>query len=104
MLIKQKVIEKALKKVREDIQITQAIDSRLRCQELGIKQFRDDNIASQFNELPPQLQPNKEGLTDSQFQVYEDFQLLSQHPESELPNSGNSGASGSPDLSRVAKQ
>jgi len=30
MLIKQKVIEKALKKVREDIQITQAIDNRLR--------------------------------------------------------------------------
>lgn len=31
MLIKQKVIEKALKKVREDIQLTQAIDNRLRC-------------------------------------------------------------------------
>jgi hypothetical protein len=30
ILIKQKVIEKALKKVREDIQITQAIDTRQR--------------------------------------------------------------------------
>ena len=31
---------------------------------------------SQFSELPAQLQPNQNGLTPEQFQVYEDFSLL----------------------------
>ena len=67
MLIKQKVIEKAYKKVREDIQISQAIDTRQRLRELGIKQFRDETIMQQFLELPAQLQPNKNGLSAAQF-------------------------------------
>ena len=46
MLIKKKVIEKALRKVREDIQITQAVDRRQRSQELGIKMFRDESIVA----------------------------------------------------------
>jgi len=48
MLIKKKVIEKALRKVTEDIQITTAVDRRQRSEELGIKLFRDENILSQF--------------------------------------------------------
>jgi CCR4-NOT transcription complex subunit 1 len=36
-LIKKEVIDKALKKVREDPQILQAIEKRKRAQELGIK-------------------------------------------------------------------
>ena len=73
MLIKKKVIEKALRKVKEDIQITQAVERRQRSEELGIKLFRDENIVAQFQELPPQLQPNINGLSTAQFKVYEDF-------------------------------
>jgi hypothetical protein len=73
MLIKKKVIEKALKKVREDNAITQAIERRQRSKELGITRFKDENIVAQFSELPPQLQPNHNGLTAPQFKVYEDF-------------------------------
>lgn len=47
-LIKKEVIEKALKKVREDLHITQAIERRKRSEELGIRLFRDENIVAQF--------------------------------------------------------
>lgn len=57
-LIKKEVIEKALKKVREDPQIIQAVERRKRSEELGIRLFRDESIVAQFQELPPQLQPN----------------------------------------------
>ena len=46
MLIKKKVIEKALKKVREDNAITQAIERRQRSKELGITRFKDENIVA----------------------------------------------------------
>lgn len=36
----------------------------------------DEEMAAQFSELPPQLKPNPNGLTDQQFKVYEDFQKL----------------------------
>lgn len=45
-LIKKEVIEKALKKVREDLHITQAIERRKRSEELGIRLFRDENIVA----------------------------------------------------------
>lgn len=64
-LIKKEVIEKALKKVREDSQIVQAVEKRKRSEELSIKQFRDENIVLQFQELPQQLQPNQNGLTQA---------------------------------------
>lgn len=51
-LIKKEVIEKALKKVREDLHITQAIERRKRSEELGIRLFRDESIVAQFQELP----------------------------------------------------
>ena len=53
MLIKKEVIDKALKKVREDLQIIQAVEKRKRAEELGIKLFKDDNVEAQFHELPP---------------------------------------------------
>ena len=49
---------------------------RKRTKDLGIPFFRDETIISQFTELPPQLKPNQSGLTDAQFQVYEDFARL----------------------------
>ena len=45
-LIKKEVIEKALKKVREDINITSAIERRKRSEELGIRLFRDESIVA----------------------------------------------------------
>lgn len=36
-------------------------------------------MIAQFAELPQQLKPNEEGLSDAQFQVYEDFALLSKN-------------------------
>ncbi len=63
-LIKKAVIEKAQKKVREEQQIGRAIDVRKRSKEAGTTYFRDESIASQFSELPPQLQPNPNGLTE----------------------------------------
>lgn len=76
MLIKKEVIEKALKKVREDLQIIQAVEKRKRAEELGIKLFKDEDVVAQFVDLPPQLRPNQNGLTPAQFQVYADFAKL----------------------------
>jgi hypothetical protein len=45
-LIKKEVIEKALKKVREDPAVIQAVERRKRSEQLGIKVFRDDTIGS----------------------------------------------------------
>jgi hypothetical protein len=84
------VIEKALKKVREDLHITQAIERRKRSQELGIRLFRDESIVAQFQELPAQLQPNQTGLTQAQFQVYQDFQRLGQ-PQRDAEPTGQPG-------------
>ena len=66
-LIKKAVIDKALKKIRQDKTITEATEKRKRFMELDIKNFRDESVISQFSELPAKLQPNQEGLTDSQF-------------------------------------
>ena len=64
-LIKKAVIEKALKKVREDIAIVKAIEKRKENEGLGKKTFRDENIINQFQDLPPQLQPSPYGLNDA---------------------------------------
>ena len=66
-LIKKAVIDKALKKVREDLQIVKAIEKRKENESLGKKNFVDENIINQFQDLPPQLQPSPNGLNDAQF-------------------------------------
>jgi hypothetical protein len=80
-LIKKEVIEKALKKVREDPQINQAVERRKRAEEQGKRLFRDETIAAQFRDLPEQLQPDEHGLNAAQFQVYADFALLGHDPD-----------------------
>lgn len=45
MLIKRQVIEKALKKVREDLAIQGAIEKRKRAQELGLTSYKDEEIS-----------------------------------------------------------
>ena len=57
--------------------INQALESRRKSRELSEKQFRDNKINIMFNQLPVQLRPNMNGLTDDQFQVYKDFSKLS---------------------------
>lgn len=80
-LIKKEVIEKALKKVREDPQINQAVERRKRAEEQGKRLFRDETIAAQLRDLPEQLQPDENGLNAAQFQVYADFALLGHDPD-----------------------
>lgn len=80
-LIKKEVIEKALKKVREDPQINQAVERRKRAEEQGKRLFRDETIVAQFRDLPEQLQPDENGLSAAQFQVYADFALLGHDPD-----------------------
>jgi len=75
-LIKKEVIEKALKKVREDPQINQAVERRKRAEEQGKRLFKDEAIVAQSPDLPEQLQPDENGLSAAQFQVYADFALL----------------------------
>ena len=78
-MIKQSVIQKALTKVREDAQITRAIEVRKMA--ASAQEFRgnyiDQSLITQFADLPQQLKPSEEGLSDAQFQVYEDFANLS---------------------------
>jgi hypothetical protein len=47
-LIKKEVIEKALKKVREDPAIMSAVEKRKASEERGIRLFRDARIEAQF--------------------------------------------------------
>ena len=75
-MIKKAVIRRALAKVREDPQITRAVEIRKRAASQA--EFRkvyveDEGLMAQFADLPQQLKPNEEGLSEAQFQVYEDF-------------------------------
>lgn len=51
----------------------------------------DEAMMAQFVDLPSQLKPNPDGLTDAQFQVYEDFERLSNQG---LGSAGPSGFGG----------
>ncbi len=73
-LIRKAVIDRALTKVSEDKVIKRAIDQR-KAHAAG-NPFRDESVIRGFQDLPPQLQPNPSGLTETQFQVYEDFNRL----------------------------
>lgn len=61
-MIKNAVIEKALRKVREDKIMIEAIEKRERAAKNGVVHFVDEEIAKNMVDLPPQLQPNKNGL------------------------------------------
>lgn len=64
-LTKKEVIEKARRKIREDPAIVSAIESRKTAMERGIRPYRDPLIAEQLSELPPELQPDYNGLTEA---------------------------------------
>lgn len=68
-MIKKAVIQRALTKVREDPQITRAIEIRKRAgsQAEFKKVYIDESLIAQFSELPQQLKPNEDGLSDAQF-------------------------------------
>ena len=55
--------------------------------------FRDNKINIMFNQLPVQLRPNINGLTEDQFQVYKDFSKLSYKSKyDQIPIGGNAGS------------
>lgn len=54
-MIKRAVIEKALRKVREDNVMLGAIDKRERAAQSGMPNFVDEEIAKTMVDLPPQL-------------------------------------------------
>ena len=66
-MIRKAVISKARKWVKQDPQILEAIDKRQKWKQSGEKYFVDNDFSSQIAELPPQLRPNKTGLSDDQF-------------------------------------
>lgn len=54
-MIKRAVIDKALRKVREDVVMIEAIAKRERAGQSGVTNFVDEEIAKNMVDLPPQL-------------------------------------------------
>ena len=75
-LIKRAVVEKSLIIVQQDKAINDMLEKRRRARQMGMTSFKDDNVTMQREDLPVMLQPNLNGLSDSQFQVYSDFAKL----------------------------
>jgi hypothetical protein len=95
-MIKRAVIEKALRKVREDLVMNAAIDKRERSAAAGEINFVDEDIARTMVELPIQLQPNRNGLDAAQFKVYSDFSKLNYRSRLEQPNINGTFTAGQP--------
>lgn len=85
-MIKRAVIDKALRKIREDNIMNSAIDKRDRAAQNGVVNFVDEEIAKTMVELPPQLQPNRNGLDAAQFKVYSDFAKLNYRSRMDQPS------------------
>lgn len=98
-MIKREVIDKALRKVREDMTMNSAIDKRERAAASGITNFVDEEIAKTMVELPVQLQPNRNGLDAAQFKVYSDFSKLNYRSRLEQPNMNGTFTPGQPPTS-----
>lgn len=88
-MIKRAVIDKALRKIREDHIMNQAIEKRDKASQNGVTNFVDEEIAKTMVELPPQLQPNRDGLDAAQFKVYSDFSKLNYRSRMDQPNLNN---------------
>jgi CCR4-NOT transcription complex subunit 1 len=91
-LIKDAVVKKSLIIILQDKAIQDALEKRKRANQMNIVNFRDDAAYTLRDELPAQLQPNLNGLTDAQYRVYNDFNKLGRnngfahfHSGSELP-------------------
>ena len=65
--IKQEVVTKAIRKVREDANIRKAIEQRKEHAQSGSGSFVDEEAKRMLIDLPHQLQPNLTGLTAQQF-------------------------------------
>lgn len=66
-MIKKAVIDKALTKVREDLAIMRAVDQRRAArspQEFKATIILDKAMSDQIAQLPQQLKPSPDGLTD----------------------------------------
>ena len=69
------VQNEALNNISKDDSISEAILKRKEYQENGTD-FRDLSNIENFNKLPPLLKPLDTGLTDAEFQVYQDFETI----------------------------
>ena len=69
------VKKRALENISKDDSILQEIDKRLKFQQDGIE-FRDFNVTRTFERLPEILRPQITGLTDPEFQVYQDYDTM----------------------------
>lgn len=65
----------ALNNISKDDSISTAIAKRIKYQTDGTD-FRDLSNIDNFNRLPPILKPLDTGLTDDEFQVYQDFESI----------------------------
>lgn len=88
-MIKNAVITKAHTQVKEDKVLYNALEKRRRAQELGETTFYDDQMSVKINELPVQLRPNPNGLTEDQFKVYKDFAKLNYKSKFDQVNIGS---------------
>ncbi len=61
--------------------------------------FVEEAQAQHLSELPAQLKPNPNGLTEAQFQVYEDFSRLNTIQKPRDPATDNRGASATAEVS-----
>ena len=100
-MIKRAVIEKALRKVREDIVMNTAIEKRERAAASGLVNFVDEEIAKTMVELPAQLQPNRNGLDAAQFKVYSDFSKLNYRTRLDQPGINGNFTPGQPQNAEI---
>lgn len=78
----------ALKTISKEDSIVEAINKRERYQKDGTD-FRDLSNMANFNKLPGLLKPSDAGLTDAEFQVYNDFDGIQDMVESILEDDPN---------------
>lgn len=77
------VKKQALSNIEKDDSINQEIAKRQKYQHDGIE-FRDLSVLHQFNRLPEILRPQEAGLTDPEYQVYQDYDGIEDMIESVL--------------------
>ena len=75
-IIQKAVTDKALRKVSDDPTIKKALDLRRSCRDHNIKFPPEENQNKYMQKLPHLLRHNTSGLTDEQFNVYQDFAKL----------------------------
>lgn len=74
-VIKSTVFDNAIRKIKQDVAIIEAIEKRQLAIGKG-ESFKDSNFRQVLEELPERLRPNTQGLSTEMTRVYADFQKL----------------------------